>query len=1261
MSSLEAASSLPDSPASSMTLNSGRSFVPVGDDAQEDRDPQYAEEELGRRPWTPGREASSSPGPETAQDIHRSKTRKGAGFLLPSAFRRSTEAKRASQDVHSPSRTSKGKEKATNGHAVQATANDATGSDRRNSSESRNHATGNSGLSKEVFPAPSGFSGSGSTEMASEHDEFQDESRTAALDASQIVNMALNLSEGRRRHMSGSHLIPPQQPTSGRRVLSSGIPSLQGNYGPGVGGSLRQHLQQQRVSSRNAPLSDRRSPGSRLASTTYANGAAVETGQEAELVYPYRFTAATLARAEKAKAFIELSVEFRRSLQFLPKLGSKSPSHHARHHSLTRADTTESSADNGKPSQLGRSYNPLQVIRNRKARARARAQLDPDVNFWEDPSAVKLWVDAVEHSSQGEHYKHGERVLLPQYPVGDITIKIPLSKDGRTVPSRRMDWSMNPSEFLADAYWLEQGTNKALIEDAHGNKIFPTLLSADQARGRASIESHRSKAGSVGRSSHSRDSFERDIEVDDSIERGREDTMQHHHHGRNDSTGRFKHVWHKARGRSRSSASDLSHSDEDLGQAQKISVPTASSHENLRLPDRISTTGLTVEPTGFLHASPDLISPGTPNKWGSDPPTTARKTLLEENGSVIRSIEPIQPPGSRSQPAAALMHPQTPKMRRSSLEGPGSSSPTSPVIVPFIPSFAADLSPPSSRKPSPSRRMRGKIPFVKGEGPKEIKSAEQRQATYAEPEATPRESEDHIPRQSLDGLASPVRMKGIFSQKTNDSISSLSARPPSRGREGREAKEADSAVRRFFKGRRLGEIVRGEAKVGSFIRKKDSSHEYDVETPLSDSTSSMDESDTDETSGTSSARDILNGRRLKRKNTNGSMSRRQHSHRYRSNKPDKSRYHIELPTFKPTSTPPTSQPPTPGRDHISEQQKQLTQQRSPRLDRLLPDLSRISTGETSKGGGKDLSRVSTLSTIGDTSPDDHRKKKHGRHGLPHFLHPHSVRSHSGLSKASKHLAAALDIPGMQGRIGLPPSALSSLAPNVEGSGPGEQRHWSISDNISTHSPHPGASTISAKDVARVRALLLCTGIKAAELARRAYEPRSDGAVPPYLLQAIESSGAELAELETVPRKDEPMHASRLLGASLHSDSVQLHDSASQFRSETVAQLRSGLSELHGNVSSCLELARNTADAAVGFGALVTGQKTIEVRRVLDAAEKFRRQRRRRMRWVRRVGFGLLEWGVLLFMWWVWLIVMIFKTCWGVIRGVGRAVRWALWL
>ena len=69
-------------------------------------------------------------------------------------------------------------------------------------------------------------------------------------DPAQIVNLALNLSESRRRNISGGSMLMPREASGGRRNTSAGQPTLGIPYGAG-GGNLRQHMREQRRISRN--------------------------------------------------------------------------------------------------------------------------------------------------------------------------------------------------------------------------------------------------------------------------------------------------------------------------------------------------------------------------------------------------------------------------------------------------------------------------------------------------------------------------------------------------------------------------------------------------------------------------------------------------------------------------------------------------------------------------------------------------------------------------------------------------------------------------------------------------------------------------------------------------------------------------------------------------------------------------------------------------------------------------------------------------
>ena len=63
--------------------------------------------------------------------------------------------------------------------------------------------------------------------------------------------------------------------------------------------------------------------------------------------------------------------------------------------------------------------------------------------------------------------------------------------------------------------------------------------------------------------------------------------------------------------------------------------------------------------------------------------------------------------------------------------------------------------------------------------------------------------------------------------------------------------------------------------------------------------------------------------------------------------------------------------------------------------------------------------------------------------------------------------------------------------------------------------------------------------------------------------------------------------------------------------------------------------------------------------VIDGA--LRRKRRGPIRYIRRVGYTLIEWTVVGLLWAIWLVVMVFRIGLGTVKGVFNAVRWLLFL
>jgi hypothetical protein len=266
------------------------------------------------------------------------------------------------------------------------------------------------------------------------------------------------------------------------------------------------------------------------------------------------------------------------------------------------------------------------------------------------------------------------------------------------------------------------------------------------------------------------------------------------------------------------------------------------------------------------------------------------------------------------------------------------------------------------------------------------------------------------------------------------------------------------------------------------------------------------------------------------------------------------------------------------------------------------------------------------------------------------------------SRARARLHAVLERPGQVGRGGLPftPLAKPNASPNRNRSTSRPsvgKRHWSITDSSSPSRPAASASAITASDIARVRALLLCSGIKAREIARRAHTSRDQP--PAFLLRAAGTAGAKLIP---VSRKEEHVLAARILVRSLEDSTQRVKGAAEVFRGGTCAALVARIAGLKAKVEGELfRRVRASGDEALAITREVAGQAPLLVKGVSDRVDAMMRMRRRRMRWVRKLGWMLVEWVLLGVMWFLWFIVVLVRLVKGMFVGVVRGVRWFLWL
>ena len=810
-----------------------------------------------------------------------------------------------------------------------------------------------------------------------------------AIDASDIVNMALSLSEGRRRHLSGSYLSVPQ-PRSGHRVVSAAAP-VSSTYATGTGATLRKHLQDQRRASTNVHRPARRVSNAQRPGFSDIP-ALVDQSQQFDPRFQ-TFSAGTEARADKARRYIYQSMMYRRLISSLPPLVPRSD-----------VDSTEG---------LGRPFNPLQSIRNRKTRVRGRYQLDPDVTAFDDVGAVGAWVEQVEHDAALSDYVRGDRVKLPEF---SSTAE---SRPTKTADAtkRRIDWIISPAELLADAYWIEQNDNKELIEDASNSRLF-THLCGPSKESRASSESTRAQQWTSR--------FSVDEPEDKRAALKRLEPLEPKTSTR---AGKLKQVWRRTR-RSHSMSSGLSSSDDEI--IRKI--PTADDSSGYSNPKLVDTESKSTE------ALPK--QPSTPISASHDGRSTGRRPSNPEDDDIFADAnsigEGISSPRQKNIPSS----PPVPRTReeRASIDD---SNPSSPMSANFG-KRSLDLSRNMPGFQSPTQRSKkGLIPFIRSDGKYDRKRSDTWKTAQAELDHDPHASGMPSGRQSMD--SSNVQYSGSGPQLPQGQIdvSAMKARP-------KDAREStDSAVRRFFKGGLIGDLVgRDGSKV---VRKKDPSNEERqliVDSPRH----SLEVSDSEGTSGTRSLResrkngliaDVVNGHRR----LNGKTSS------------ERNRPSIDLPAFKPSDSPNNgSRPGTPDRQRLGLWQRK----RSDLLSRANSTFSHFTTRTQThtsvddQAFGPALPTFQPLGRPGEAPP------------IPAIL-------------LDPETAAAAAKPG-HATEDTSRSSSSGARPQPP------RRHWSIShDHGSREGARGGrekAAAVSAADVARQRALLLCSGIKAAELARR---------------------------------------------------------------------------------------------------------------------------------------------------------------------------------
>jgi hypothetical protein len=225
----------------------------------------------------------------------------------------------------------------------------------------------------------------------------------------------------------------------------------------------------------------------------------------------------------------------------------------------------------------------------------------------------------------------------------------------------------------------------------------------------------------------------------------------------------------------------------------------------------------------------------------------------------------------------------------------------------------------------------------------------------------------------------------------------------------------------------------------------------------------------------------------------------------------------------------------------------------------------------------------------------------------------------------------------------------------------DRQQWSIPNRNSL----PQNTLISRHEVARLRALILCSGIKAMEISRRATEPHP-------LCSLDSKTGLPRREISrfaldeqidiNIPQTELFPITARILSHSINYSIKTLERSASGFSTETVPALQHRVNATHDRVAmDFMDMTRRAVDEADDVSHNIVDSQRLKVKNVVDTMDKMLRRRRRRFRWVRRAGWLAVEWFLVGVMWYVWFVVSIVQFIIRVGRGSVSVVRWLLWL
>ncbi|KIX06691.1 uncharacterized protein Z518_04667 [Rhinocladiella mackenziei CBS 650.93] len=1108
-------------------------------------------------------------------------------------------------------------------------------------------------------------------------------------DPAQIVNMALSLSEGRRRLASVRRYVSTEQ--GERRVVSAASTTSPRNTVKRK--SIAPFLAPKRQSSRNGSPKPTFTPlyhdPNQPTSIPPTDAVTAEPDElDDDMDFTDQISPATAARVEKAKLYFELAHEHRRLLSHLPPI--------RRPGILPRSSS---------PEEMQKAYNPLQYVRNRKLRIWEKTPINSEADGWHDVQKVRSWVDAVVSSHSEIRHDSTECVRLPPLdqrrvnshgddpdtspdePKNAMSPRIPDQIHSK--PSRpRSDWVTHPADMIADAYWLEQGMNKTKIQDRDNNLIYPPNTHFKFAGWRhekpvdvPSILQQPSPSPSPEPDQYSPEEAPPSALPELPTFKSAHHSHKHRRHGRRrdkikdslqpkeiSSPGERTRIRRKLfQDSSESDYSESTSSDEGapergrkrLRRRRHASPGTDDREKHYTHPQ----TQLSPHKPGLGRGNSSPGSSGPNSKRSSVDHTALNKLFRVDSFKKSSPLARSRVRHESSRPTSVKVpirssHEQE-RAPRASTEYDTTTAPNSPNGVEW-PSIAINLSPPPSRNTSPTRKPISTIlhPFYrkphKEQG--QISTTDFAQVPPSHPVHQDRGSDvdknyDSPGTRDTSPMTrdlSPLSKDRTHSTQPDDLALHSSNEPrfstasKVSTRSTTHAASDHSKIRGIFKGGRIAEIVGNEvSRVGDFIWKRDPPSVDKLKGSASDGSLRSHH-------GSDSEKEIyhLNGTILKtppqtyprsRSSTVSSTKSERISPNISNSSPpssDRPRYNNpNLPSF----TSPFQ------RDREQQEKKQKLLEPDSALGRTdsTDHISRLAAQHRSASHSPRLDRIGLpkLDTGVPRTPDGltHRKS----YGFGSALDLSRSRDASELLNNA--------IGPVTGVTPLRPSRSTGDLSQAEGFGDGQEL---------MEPPE-----VSWRDIGRAEALLYTSTVKAREIGRREDDPGTE--LPKFLLDTLtpENEALHSATPLRVKKRDHHIVAAQNIMKILERSSSTFNSKSHSFSASVAPSLHIQLQTLEDMVENTMTpQVRMTADDAGELSMKLTTTSTLAVKELNDSiGVAFRRRRRGPIRLLRKIWFAGIEWTVVGLLWFIWAIVSVIRFVLCLINGVVTTVRWLLWI